>query len=376
MDPRPAPRRDGRSTGDLRLGNHLNLEALRRYAISSSLSQPLQLAATMERMGFVQADPIRSPARAQDLILRHRVLGYRAGDLEQRYPSLDLDEDQVYAYGFVSDTVRRLLHPRGEGKLDLLARDVLEFVRASGPTHPRQLLAQFGGDAETNAWGGQSRSTTRALERLHYRGMLRVARRERGVRVYEAAHQLPPPLSPDERVHGLVLLVVNILTPLPEASVRGVLQHLRRAAPELELRGSVVGDLIRSGRLESGEIDGVTYVWPAGGGPSIKSEEASPTVRFLAPFDPIVWDRRRLEHLWGWAYRFEAYVPAARRQFGYYALPVLWRDDLVGWANLTVKNGRLSTELGFVRGRPRERAFARELRHEITRMANFLGCEP
>ena len=50
-------------------------------------------------------------------------------------------------------------------------------------------------------------------------------------------------------------------------------------------------------------------------------------MRLLAPFDPVVWDRRRFEMFWGWAYRFEAYTPAAKRQLGYYALPLLWRDQ-------------------------------------------------
>ena len=53
-------------------------------------------------------------------------------------------------------------------------------------------------------------------------------------------------------------------------------------------------------------------------------------MRLLAPFDPIVWDRRRFELLWGWPYRFEAYTPVAKRKLGYYALPLLWRDRV--WA--------------------------------------------
>ena len=52
-------------------------------------------------------------------------------------------------------------------------------------------------------------------------------------------------------------------------------------------------------------------------------------VRLLTPFDPIVWDRRRFELLWGWAYRFEAYTPVAKRKLGYYALPMLWREHVM-----------------------------------------------
>jgi uncharacterized protein YcaQ len=68
-----------------------DLGQLRGYAISQSLFSPATLKAAIHRLGFVQADPIRSPARAQDLILRHRVKGYRAGDLDRKYPSLDIE---------------------------------------------------------------------------------------------------------------------------------------------------------------------------------------------------------------------------------------------------------------------------------------------
>ena len=75
-------------------------------------------------------------------------------------------------------------------------------------------------------------------------------------------------------------------------------------------------------------------------------------VRLLAPFDPLVWDRRRFEMLWGWAYRFEAYTPARQRKLGYYALPLLWRDRVIGWGNVSVKDGELIADLGYVASRP------------------------
>jgi len=98
-------------------------------------------------------------------------------------------------------------------------------------------------------------------------------------------------------------------------------------------------------------------------------------VRLLSPFDPVVWDRRRFELFWRWAYRFEAYTPAAKRKLGYYALPLLWRDRVIGWANLSVKQGRLQSEVGLNASRPRERAFARELETELQRVRLFLGLE-
>jgi uncharacterized protein YcaQ len=99
-------------------------------------------------------------------------------------------------------------------------------------------------------------------------------------------------------------------------------------------------------------------------------------VRLLGPFDPAVWDRRRFELFWGWAYRFEAYVPASKRKRGYYALPLLWRDRVIGWGNISVKSGELQSNFGYVEARPpRDRSFKRELEAELDRMRAFLGLE-
>ena len=96
-------------------------------------------------------------------------------------------------------------------------------------------------------------------------------------------------------------------------------------------------------------------------------------MRLLAPFDPIVWDRDRFERLWGWAYRFEAYTPAPNRVRGYYALPMLWRDQVIGWGNLAWRDGKLKADIGYVAGKPpREGAFERALEDELQRMQAFL----
>src|ERR1700756_2776085 len=119
----------------------LTLHQLRRQA--AHLQAPGTLARAIGQIEFIQSDPIRSPARAQDLILRHRVADYRAGDLERRYSSLAAEEDFLYAYGFTPRRIRKLLYPRldrtrpGSPFVPTgLAADVLAFVRERGPTHP------------------------------------------------------------------------------------------------------------------------------------------------------------------------------------------------------------------------------------------------
>ena len=92
----------------------------------------------------------------------------------------------------------------------------------------------------------------------------------------------------------------------------------------------------------------------------------------MAPFDPLVWDRARFEHLWGWNYRFEAYTPPAKRKLGYYALPILWRDNVVGWLNIKVIKGALEVEPGFAKSGADNADFKREFSMEVDRFHDFL----
>ena len=350
---------------------------LRNFAVSRTLFPPVGLKRAIERLGFVQADPIRAPARAQDLILRHRVAHYRAGDLEQRYSTLGVEEDFFINYGFVSARVHALMHPRKKPPTWPEAprsrvHKLLAYVRAHGHVHPREVDAHFSHGIVTNYWGGSSSATTRLMDDLLYRGWLRITRRERGIRIY-ALRELTASssdVSPRERVDALVDVVVNIYAPLPALSLSYVIARLRYAVPQW--RGQLKNALSRARRrLAHERVDGVDWYWPAG--ERVSAENSTEQLRLLAPFDPVVWDRRRFELLWGWPYRFEAYTPASKRRFGYYALPMLWRDRVVGWANVSVANGVATPEFGYVAGRaPRDRAFARELDAELDRLGRFL----
>src|SRR5438105_10759353 len=95
----------------------ISLDDLRRFACAYSFFTPTTLKSALHRLGFVQADPIRAPARAQDLTLRHRVKDYRAGDLERRYAKLGVEEDFFVTYGFVTSSIQALMHPRSDARV-------------------------------------------------------------------------------------------------------------------------------------------------------------------------------------------------------------------------------------------------------------------
>ena len=126
----------------------INLDDLRHYVVARTLFAPTTLPKAIEKLGFVQADPIRAPARAQDLTLRHRVKGYRAGDLERRYAALDIEEDFFVNYGFLPRATQALMHPRTPKTALTAARRkqmdaVLAYVQAHGVVHPRAVDAHF-----------------------------------------------------------------------------------------------------------------------------------------------------------------------------------------------------------------------------------------
>ena len=355
------------------------LDALRRYAIARTLFKPTTLPRAIQRLGFVQADPIRSPARAQDLTLRHRVKDYRAGDLERRYPRLAVEEDCLVNYGFLPREHLALMHPREPRKAwDAAARrraeELLAFVRERGPVHPREVDQHFAHGRVRNYWGGSSNASTQLLDGLHYRGLLRVQRRDAGIRVYEAVAHPPADDSAEGRARraaALVDLVVRKYAPLPAASLTYLARLLGYGAPHMATQ---IRDALAHTRAQmpSCRIDGVSWYWPAGENPTSRRHAVDDAVRLLAPFDPVVWDRRRFQLLWGWTYKFEAYTPEAKRTFGYYALPMLWRDRVIGWANVGVRGGRVEGEFGYIDGKPKSVAFRNALEDEMQRMTQFL----
>src|SRR4029078_938114 len=362
----------------------ITLGDLRRFAVARSLFRPTTLKRALDRLGFVQADPIRAPARAQDLILRHRVEDYHAGDLERLYPKLGIEEDFFVVYGFVARSVQGLMHPRSNagvpadgkplpGAQEKGAKLLLEFVRERGDVHPRDVNNYFSHGTVTNYWGGSSNATTHLLAAMHYRGMLRVTRRDRGVRIYTAHQHWAEPADADERrarIDALVDLAVRIYAPLPGPCLSDLVRRLRFAVPQWH--GELKGALQRvKQRLSHARVGGVEWYWPAA--EELARFAPPDTVRLLTPFDPVVWDRARFELLWGWSYRFEAYTPAPKRKLRYYALPLLWRDRVVGWGNISVKNGKLKSEFGYVDSRARhDPSFKRELKAELDRMRAFL----
>jgi uncharacterized protein YcaQ len=356
-----------------------SLEHLRRYAVARSLFKPTTLRRAIGKLGFVQADPIRAPARAQDLTLRHRVVGYCAGDLERRYPKLPIEEDFFINYGFLPREHHALMHPRlpttpWPPARAASAQAVLEFVRERGAVHPRDVDAHFAHGKVTNWFGGSSNATTHLLDDMHYRGMLRIARRDSGTRVYAVRESNPDPPQAAiaaERFDRLLDVIVHKYAPLPAASLGQLASLLGGGAPQW--RSERAAALARAkARLAHYRLDGVDWYWPADESPGSARWQPD-AVRLLTPFDPVVWDRRRFELLWGWRYRFEAYTPAAKRKLGYYALPLLLRDRVVGWANVTVTDGALSCTFGYADGkRPRDPGFRDGLDAELARLSTFL----
>ncbi len=302
--------------------------------------------------------------------------GYRAGDLERQYAQLPIEEDFFVNAGFVTRTLHQLMHPRTARQTWTKAQwtkanAVLEAVRKRGVAHPREVDASLQLGTATNWFGGRSNVSTQLLDGLHYRGLLRVARREGGIRLYAIREPTAAPANPLDAHDALIDAIVQKYAPLPAATLARLVSALRGGVPQWN-DGRAAALARAKQRLSHQRIDGIDWYLPEG--ESLRAGEVPDIVRLLAPFDPLVWDRLRFEHLFGWAYRFEAYTPASKRRLGYYALPLLWRDQVIGWANAKATDGTLDVQVGFVSGRaPAGVAFRDALDAEVERLRQFVS---
>lgn len=237
-----------------------NLQHLRSFAVARTFFTPTTLRKAFGTLGFVQADPIRAPARSQDLVMRHRVARYRVGDLDRWYASADIEEGVLYAYGFLGRSNWELLRTVNDACLGRLERNVLELLQHRGPLGSKDVETYFGRARALNGWGRQSRAANVAMEQLLHRGLIRVAARDQSMRRYVLApSQASATFSPQERYRRLVLLVARVLVPLPEQTLSRIVARFRRIVQDVQNHRAIIDDLYDTGDLVKQSVAGLTY---------------------------------------------------------------------------------------------------------------------
>jgi uncharacterized protein YcaQ len=331
----------------------ITLDCLRRFAVAHSLFTPTTLKRAFDRLGFVQADPIRAPARAQDLTLRHRVKDYRAGDLERLYAKLGVEEDFFVTYGFMTRAIQALMHPRSDTCVPAekertwprarakQAELLLHFVRERGAVHPREVDSHFSHGTVKNYWGGSSNATTQLLDAMHYRGLLRVARRE-------AAYASTPQHGPGP---------ANAVERRPDRPAgrcrRSYLRAVARCEPSVfvrQLRFAVPQwrDGLKSARASKKRLS-LSYRWRDWYWPderAVVRSTSQDTVRLLALL--TWWGSRPLQLLWVGS---TVSKPTHQRRNASGCALRCFGATGVGWGNISLKNGELQS-VRYVDSRP------------------------
>jgi uncharacterized protein YcaQ len=272
--------------------------AIRAQALDGSASGVLE---TVRRLGYLQLDPISSVAPPQHLVLWSRLGAFDTGELdrllwEERklvewraflYPSEDLPMLKAF--------MRRRDRPYDRRVIEWIKaraayrRHVLKELRERGPLLSREIADAPSHKREDHRWWGQ-RQMGLMLELLAARGEVAVVGRRGKQRVWDLADRWYPETE---------------TLPLPEA---------RKLYDEKRFRA--LGVRLQRGRL-------VAH-------PEAEDGPVPARTTFLSPFDRLVHDRARTEAIWNFFYRLEMYVPAAKREYGYYVLPILHGDRLVG----------------------------------------------
>ena len=286
----------------------MSLEEARRIAIRAQLldGSAVSVLETVRRLGFLQLDPIATVATPQHLVLWSRLGPFDTAELDALlWDERRLFEWNAFIWPIESLPLIRALMRRRPTPTAAWERHRHEFLRqngafrryllqeleARGPLLSRELEDRSASGRRDHRWFG-SRHVAEMLEILHERGEIAVAGRRGGQRVWDLAERWYP---------------VTETVPIREAERELAVQRFRALGV----------------RLEKG-------VWRAH--PDASDEPIDDRVTLLSPFDRLIHDRRRAEALFGFRYRLEMYVPPTKREYGYYVLPLLVGDRLVGRA--------------------------------------------
>ena len=324
----------------------------RRFFVArQQLAPPRSASGVMEvvrRMGSLQYDPIDVAGRSHDLVLHARVRGYQPAQVEALYPA-ELFEAYNKGISFVPvEDVPFFRHPLGRRPQRLIdehpqvAARVLERIRTDGPLSSADFEVEKGAASD---WFGAPTNAVRAvLEALAVTGVLGLARREGSRRYYDlverhvpaellarevpVVEQLRHRMLSRHRAHGL----------LAASSGNDVYTGLGAAKyderwPESPGRRALHDSLVADGALVPVQVEGVRarrFVLAEEVALLESPPEPAPAVAFLSPFDPLVWERPLVAELFGFDYVWELFVPPAKRRWGWYVLPILFGDRLVG----------------------------------------------
>jgi uncharacterized protein YcaQ len=295
----------------------------RRIAVRAQLldaRRPVELLELVRHLTFLQLDPTAAVAPSADLVAWTRMgAAYRP---EHLLAALERDRTVFEHRAMVrpmADLRLYLAEMAGAGEErprewlranDSFRRDVLDRLRASGPLLSREVR-----DTSVVAWPStgwtDNRNVTQMLEFLVARGEVAIAGRRGRQRLWDVAERVYPPGTPV----------------VPAAEARAIRDERRLRSLGIA-RTSVVG-----GAGEPAEVDGVRGAWRVD--PTMLDGAFTGRTALLSPFDRLIHDRARARELFDFEFRLEMYVPKGQRRWGYYALPVLHHDRLVGKVDAT-----------------------------------------
>jgi hypothetical protein len=301
--------------------------------------------AAVRRMAALQIDSIHVVARSPYLVLWSRLGDYDPAWLDQLLAAGDVFENWAHAacflprehYGFYRSRMLAGNHrwrSRSEPWMDAhraLVERVLGRIREEGPLRSADFERTDG--RKGGGWWDWKEEKL-ALELLLTSGALMVRRRQNFQRVYDLRERVRPEWS-DGDVPPLeeaqAALLVESVRALGVAKPAWVVPYLFLVQPKTPLLRTL-RDLVASGTLQEVEVDGDPEPWLAVPGfrDLLDGPQRDASASLLSPFDPVVWDRARALELFGFDYRIECYTPAAERRFGYFSLPILYGDEIVG----------------------------------------------
>jgi uncharacterized protein YcaQ len=372
-------------------GTAVSLAEIRRrvtaaqgYATRARNGTKSELLETIRRLGCVQLDSISTVERSHRIALGSRIGAYRElviaelmreGRIVEYWAHeaclVPVEDFSMHRWRMAKHAAE---HPwRGNvfEREPELTRQVLREIEERGPLGSRH----FEGSGPGGMWNWKPAKIV--LEALHSAGRLVIAGRENFQRLYDLPERVLPPEAldgpvptDDEFARWATLRAVVARGALTEAAVAEMFR-LRGGTARIRPHADA---LVEEGKLERLEVaDGKAPVLvPAGSEP----DGALPAAVLLSPFDNLVWDRTYLERIFGFRHVIEVYKREHERVYGYYVLPLLRRDRLVGRADLKHDRGERRLVVKAFHPEPGVRAnLDGVLDAALARLARVLGAE-